>query len=265
MNKNFVMLTKDILKLDALTSTDQIVLAYRLGFGNKPFFARLATIAAALSRKEKTVEKSITKLRKLGYWPHQGDPARVGGRPALVGSGPTRGGDNPTGVGDKPTGVGDKKSVSPLTPCVLLDNTLDIKLEKYKIAGLDHSVDTGFKKLGEENSVYSESQKVKINVDTGSEASVGNGSEKTALAVPLRADGRPMTKADMVGANFEVAFAGKPEPYPQAQIAAPGQAGLQRQSIADEFERVFGSETGSCSHRPSVADEFERVFGKNTD
>ena len=65
--ENFVMLTYDILEMRELSLADKIVLAYRLGY--KTFYtAKPKTVAAKLHLGVKTVEASITKLRKLGLW-----------------------------------------------------------------------------------------------------------------------------------------------------------------------------------------------------
>jgi hypothetical protein len=261
MNKNFVILTDYILKLDALTSTDKIVLARRVGFGNKPYFEKVATMATVLNIGQKSVEKSIRKLKALGYWPGEGNPTRVGAKSIRVEEDSTGVGRMSTGVGDEPTGVGDKKSLSPLKTCVLLDNTLDNKLEKNKIAGLDCIPPTVLKKIEGENSISSESQKGRINKDTEGEASIQNRLGEPVPTVPLRPDGKPMTEYGMRMANLDAFRKRKPHPYTDAQILA---AGLHRESAEEEFENIFENKTASGSSRPSAEEEFVNIFEKKT-
>lgn len=230
MEEKFVKLTYGILQLDALTSTDKIVLARRLGWGNKPYYEKVTTVATVLNIGQKSVEKSIRKLKALGYWPAEGKPTRVEKEPTRVGS-------MSTGVGSRPTGVGENNSISPLKTCILLNNSLDNRLDQDKIAGLDGSPQTFFKKLEEENSVSS--QTGEISAPTGSEAPIEDCDPSVAPTVPLGGDGRPLTKADMLGANCEAVFADKPEPYTEAQIKAAMNATPTPESIAAEFASIF--------------------------
>jgi len=57
--------------------------------------------------------------------------------------------------------------------------------------------------------------------------------------VPLGADGKPLPKEAMFGANFDAVLAGKPEPYTDAQINAAKNLTPSNKSIADEFAAIF--------------------------
>jgi len=124
MKQKFVKLTYDILNTVGLTSTDKIVLAYNLGMPR--FFASPTHIAETLGLTKKTVEKSITKLRKLNLWR---DATPYSGRK----SNPTGVGADPTGVGGNPTRVEHKKSFSPMKTGTGIERIL----EKNKKEGLE--------------------------------------------------------------------------------------------------------------------------------
>lgn len=240
---NFVMLTYAILGMEGLTSTDKIVLAARLGWGTLPYFQQRASMAKELGMNRKTVEKSITKLKKMGHWPDKAAPTRVGVIPTGVGkNSPTRVGDGPTGVEAIPTPVDDKKPISPVKTGALLDSSLDKKLEKAdKIVGLDGSPLSVSKKFVSEVTVTSETLGVGVNFTSGSEALIDSGIELTGLAAPLDSNGQPMTYAEMSSANFEAALNGKPEPYTQAQVDAAEHAPHRVLQGNDDFETLFGT------------------------
>ena len=213
-------MTYDLFEIRGLSSTDRLILGYRRGF--ETFYAKPKAIAATLHFGLKTVEGSITKLRKMGLWGDSGtrnvrsnEPERLGGSPKKSGDAPEISGGTPEKLGDTSEILGDKDSVSPLKSCVLLDNTSDNQLEKNKMTGLDGSVEKDLKNLREENSVPIETREGNRDKDTGSEASTKNGSDEAAPMVPLRPDGTPMTMSEIVR-------------------AAPSPDG-----IADEFKALF--------------------------
>lgn len=243
-DKLFVMLTYDILHLDGLTSTDKVILAYRLGYLHRhtPFLEKVGTTAKVLNLGVDNVQKSISKLKRLGHWPKEGRPTQVDTAPTRVGEKPTRVGDGSTRVGALTTRVDNKKSVSPLKRPHLLDESLDEKLDEDKMIGLDGSAQTSFKKLEEEDSVSSESEEIKISTTTGSEAPSNDCHPSIApSAPPLGPDGRPMTREAMVGANFVAQFCGKPLPYTEAQVKAGREKDEQDRlaETADEFADLF--------------------------
>jgi hypothetical protein len=236
----FVRLTGKILKMDGLTSTDKIVLAYNLGMPR--FFASPTHIAATLCMTLSTVKKSIRTLRRLGLWREQ---ASYRGNQAKD----TRVSGKGTGVSDGVTRVSDKKSFSP----VKTEAGIERILEKNKKEGLDsaavasplsHSPQTAIKKLELKTPVTSESQENKISGVSGSEAHFNGGVEATGQAVPLGPTGRPLTKADMTAANFAAIMDGKPEAFTAAQVAAGSDGNPWLEQSAAEFEEVFGRRAG---------------------
>jgi hypothetical protein len=223
--QKFVMLTYSILQLEGLTSTDKIVLARRLGWGKTPCYEKPTTIAAVLCMKKKNVEKSISKLKRLGYWPNSGVPTRAGSKSTRVVRGSNQVGNGPTGVGASPTRVGDKKSFSPLKTECLLDSLLDNKLENNEIVGLDCSVETALKNLGEGDQIPKITQdgflKESISGVSVREADKLNSSRRVPPAAPpLDANGKHLRDVDMVSANLAAWAARKPEPFTKEQMAA---------------------------------------------
>lgn len=252
----FVKLTYEILQLEGLTSTDKIVLARRLGWGKKRYYQKVTTMADALNMPLKTVQKSMTKLKRLGYWPTEAVPTREGSMPPRGGKVPSRGGGMPAGGGDVPSRGGNKKSVSPMKTDLLLDSSLDNKLERNEIVGLDGSAATALKKLGEENLQVKETQKdsevlketeIGVNSTTAGEALNVIGIQgHVPLAVPLGADGRPLTRQEMWDANFLAEFDGKPPPYSEAQVKAGREKdALELQAEAERtFDELFQKRAG---------------------
>lgn len=251
MKQNFVKLNYDILEMRGLSSTDKIVLAYRLGF--QTFYAvKPKTVAAKLHLGVKTAERSITKLRKLGLWDDGSVNVRSSERQSSC-EAPKKLGGAPKMLGAAPKILGDKKSFSSMKTDVLLDSSLDIKLDKNKILGLEsaavasplsHSPQTVLKKLDSKTPVTSESQKNIINTITGSEAPIKTGIKPTGPAVPLGLDGRPMTKTEMNAANFTAIMDGKPEPFTVEQVKAGSDDNPWLAQSVAEFERVFGRRAG---------------------
>ncbi len=251
MKQKFVRLTYDILEMRGLSSTDKIVLAYRLGF--QTFYnVKPKTVAAKLHLGVKTAERSITKLRKLGLW--EDDCSENVRSPERQSSceAPKMLGGTPNLLGATPKMLGDKKSFSPMKTDVLLDSSLDIKLDKNKISGLEsaagasplsHSPQTLLKKLDSKTSVSTESQEIKISGVSGSEATIKIGIEATGPAVPLGPTGRPMTKAEMTAANFAAMMDGTPEPFSPAQVAAGSDGNPWLEQSAEDFDRVFAAKT----------------------
>jgi hypothetical protein len=132
MKQKFVKLTYDILEMRELSLADKIVLAYRLGF--ETFYtAKPKTVAAKLHLGVKTIEASITKLRKLGLWDEDA-PRNLGDTPKNLGESPENLGCTPKILGEAPKNLGDKKSFSPMKTDVLLDSSLDIKLDRNTVA-----------------------------------------------------------------------------------------------------------------------------------
>jgi hypothetical protein len=249
-DEEFVRLTGNILKMEALTSTDKIVLGYNLTLPT--FFASNAHVAASVGMKLKTVEKSITKLRKLGLWREPSSyPGRKEKRPA------------PTGVGTSsysgrmplPTRVGHKKSFSPLKTDPREERGEERLEEKKKkdgeesaagAAALCHSAQTFSKILGEEDQLAPEVLKIKISGDSGSEAPSTIEPKRSApTEVPLGTDGRPMERATMEDANLTAYFLGKPEPYTVEQVAGgrvltpAEQMSKEAAEVLDEFTGLF--------------------------
>jgi hypothetical protein len=148
MTKLFLMVPYDLLAMRALSHTDRFVLSYRRGF--ETFYAKPKAIAVALHLGLKTVEGSITKLRKLGLWEDDcsekvrssdprnlGDvpkklgeaPEILGDNPEISGNDPENLGDNPENLGRTPENLGYNKSISPMKTEPLLDSILDIRLD----------------------------------------------------------------------------------------------------------------------------------------
>lgn len=242
----FVRLTGKILRMPDLTSTDKIILAYSRTLPD--FFASNEHIAATIGMSVKTVEKSVAKLRKLGLW-RKGSPYR--GRKKV--------GANPTGVGASsysgrkadPTRVGQNKSVLPMKTDSgeeRIEESFKKKAGEESAAGaaaLGSSAQTVLKKLGEENSVTSETQKTKNSVSGTTEGVALNGIEPKDT-VPVGPDGRPMTKEAMAEANFLAEFYDKPRPYSEAQLVAGRDKDAHdwQATAADEFAELFEKRAG---------------------
>lgn len=137
---------------------------------------------------------------------------------------------------------------------LLLDSSLDNKLDRNKIAGLDSSAgasplsssaQTVLKKPGEENSVPSETQETKNSVSGTTEGEAPNGIEPT-VTVPVGPDGRPMTKEAMAEANFLAELTGKPLPFTEAQLLAGRDKDAQEwhADAADVFAELFEKRAG---------------------
>jgi hypothetical protein len=251
MKQNFVKLNYDILEMRGLSSTDKIVLAYRLGF--RTFYnVKPKTVAAKLHLGVKTAERSITKLRKLGLWDDSSENVRSTERQSSCETTKKLGG-TPKMLGAAPKILGDKKSISPMKTAALLDSSLDIKLEKNKKEGLDSAAvasplcdkpQTVLKKLDSKTPVTSDSQEIIISGVSGSEAPSKIGIKTTGPAVPLGPTGKPMTRADMTAANFVAMMDGKPEPFTAAQVAAGSDGNPWLAQSAEDFDSVFGRRAG---------------------
>ena len=248
----FVRLTGEILRTAGLTSTDKIVLAYNRTLPT--FFASNAHVASSVGMNLKTVEKSITKLRKMGLW-----------REAVSYSGRRAAAKNPTGVGPSsysgrmpvPTRVGDNKSISPLKTGSREERGEERLEETEKKAGEESAAgaantDSLSDSLLKTKETQSDSESVKETKKSGGaisggEASKINGTQGSAgLLVPLGADGRPMTREAMREANIAAVFAGKPEPFTSEQVKSgrPADEADRRGDVASEFEAVFGRLAG---------------------
>ncbi len=252
MKQNFVKLNYDILEMRGLSSTDKIVLAYRLGF--QTFYAvKPKTVAAKLYIGVKTAERSITKLRRLGLWDadcslnvRSSEGQSSGDAPQILGGAPKI-------LGATPNILGDNKSFSPMKTDVLLDSSLDIKLDKNKIEKLDSAAvasprrdqpQTVLKKLDSKITVTSESQEIKISGVTESEAPINIGIKTTGASVPLGPNGKPMTKTEMNAANFAADWADLPRPYTEAHITAGNDAIPSHEDIEQEFASLFERKAG---------------------
>jgi len=205
------------------------------------FFASPTHIAETLGLTKKTVEKSITKLRKLNLWR---DATPYSGRK----SNPTGVGADPTGVGGNPTRVEHKKSFSPMKTGTGIERIL----EKNKKEGLESAASasprcdqpqTVLKKLSSENSVSSDTQGIRISGDSGSEAPLKD-CKSSVAAPPLGPTGKPLTKADMVAENFAADWGNLPRPYSETQIAAGCDGLPSPEDIADEFTSLFERKAG---------------------
>lgn len=239
----FVRLTGKILKMTGLTSTDKIVLAYNLGMPR--FFASPQHMADTLGMTVSTVKKSVLKLRRLGLWregkSYRGSQAKD-----------TRVTEKDTGVADGVTRVTENRSFSPMKPPVLIER----RLERDKKEGIESaagaaelsgSAQTLLKKLGEENPVTSVTLETKSSVSSttaGEALNVIGTQGHVPLAVPLGADGRPLTRQEMCGANFLAEFDGKPRPYSDAQVAAGRDASSWKETTPEEFDSLFSVKAG---------------------
>lgn len=245
----FVRLTGKILRMPDLTSTDKIILAYSRTLPD--FFASNEHIAATIGMSVKTVEKSVTKLRKLGLW-RKGSPYR--GRKKV--------GANPTGVGASsysgreadPTRVGQNKPVLPMKTDSgeeRREESLKKKAGEESAAGAadtDNSPQIFLKnKESQKTSELPKKTEVKFSRGSEGEALIGIESQGSApVTVPVGPDGRPMTKEAMAEANFLAEFNDKPRPYSEAQLVAGRDKDAHdwQATAADEFAELFEKRAG---------------------
>ncbi len=260
MKDKFVKLTYAILEMRGLSSTDKIVLAYRLGF--QTFYrVKPKTVAAKLHLGVKTAERSITKLRKLGLWDDEDCSLNVRS-PERQSSGeaPKKLGGPPKMLGATPKILGDDKAVSPMKTEALLDSILDIKLDNNKIVTLDSSTSapqhsketqTFYKKLDKisSDSIITKSGLVRVSEDEVFNGVVEKGTEPAA-APPLD-DGVPLTRQEMIDANLSAYLNGKPQPYTATQVAR-GRVLSEAEQMQAEVDKVFGELASTYSNEKGL-------------
>ena len=230
-DEDFVRLTGKILKMEGLTSTDKIVLGYNLTL--PIFFASNAHVAASVGMKLKTVEKSITKLRKLGLW-REPNPYSERKRKS---SAPTRGGaaSSPSYSGRTlgPTRVGKDSAISPLKTAFREERGEESLFKKKKGAGEESAAgapplcdqpQTFLKNLGEEDSAHKITQK-DFPEKSGSGGSVreadtlNNSPRLPPTAPPLGSNGKHLSDVEMVAENLKAWLDSKPDPFTKEQVA----------------------------------------------
>jgi len=258
MKDKFVKLTYAILEMRGLSSTDKIVLAYRLGFRNF-YNIKPKTLADKLNLGLKTAERSITKLRKLGLWDDSSENVRsTQGQNSSTA--PKKLGGSPKMLGATPKILGDNKAVSPLKTEALLDSILDIKLDNNKIVELDSSASasqhsketqTFFKKL---DKISSDSIITKSGLFRVSEGEVFNGvveqGTEPAAAPPLD-DGVHLTRQEMLDANLSAYLNGKTQPYTATQVGR-GRVLSEDEQMQAEVAKVFGELASTYSNEKGL-------------
>ncbi len=252
-SKTFLRLDYSILGIHGLNSTDKIVLAYNRSFDHgSGYFASNRHAAATLCLNLKTFEKSVSKLKKLGLWKIRGQVVDVRQREGSAGTPPPgvetqpTGGENPPPREGRHPPRGVKESANlPLKNDVLLDRLLDNVLDK------DNKTEPG-------SASEAANSKIKSNFNRdiyfrhGPEDTSGSNHDSASLdrysrsKIPhLELSGTSssaaggLTKQEMIAANWEALWAGRPALYSDDSLMKADSESAYNQ--IDEFSRLFGT------------------------
>jgi hypothetical protein len=266
--QRFLRIPYEMLRIPDLTKSDLLALAYNQGEWDDGYYASSEHAAEVLSLNITTFRKSVTKLKKLGLWTYRGEvikPRRYSPNreiKALDRALKAPMGELKAPMGELKAPVGALKALggeykNPILPMkneVLLDSLLDNKLEKDKKEILENAA--GAANFNSPSLSLSSSEDLKNNMvqtnlvsetfynyDTSGSYNKESKNE-TRCDEPnlkLKAETGPLTKAQMIDANFDAVMRGATPPFSDDQVRQGA-----TKPLGEEFADLFWDQETPC-------------------